>query len=84
MKKKYSIKSLWNKCACCGETQREFLTIDHINENGAAHRKEVGKGKTIYKFIIKNNFPNDLQILCFNCNWGKYVNDGVCPHVNER
>jgi len=21
-----------NKCGCCGETHREFLTIDHIND----------------------------------------------------
>jgi hypothetical protein len=30
-------------CACCGETIPDFLTIDHVNEDGAAHRKKVAK-----------------------------------------
>jgi hypothetical protein len=30
------------KCACCGEQGIPFLTIDHINGDGAAHRREIG------------------------------------------
>lgn len=26
-------------CACCGENQQEFLSIDHINGNGNEHRR---------------------------------------------
>lgn len=70
-------------CNCCGETRVAFLQVDHINNDGAKHRKEVCSGE-FYRWIIKNNFPKDLQILCANCNWGKYRNGGVCPHVHER
>ncbi|MBA7683673.1 hypothetical protein ES703_92053 [subsurface metagenome] len=28
-----------NRCACCGESEVRFLTIDHINGNGSEHRK---------------------------------------------
>lgn len=68
------------KCVCCGENIIEFLTIDHINNDGYVHRKIIGKCSLIlYNWIIKNNFPKDLQILCYNCNMakGRY---GVCPH----
>jgi len=70
-----------NKCLCCGESQYEFLTIDHINGGGTKHREEVGSAY-IWKWIIDNNFPADYQVLCYNCNCGKEgsLNKGVCPH----
>jgi len=67
------------KCACCGETIEEFLTIDHINNDGAKQRKKNFAGRPFYQWIIRNNYPADLQVLCMNCNWGKRTN-GVCPH----
>ncbi|MDP9475410.1 MAG: hypothetical protein M3R38_06925, partial [Actinomycetota bacterium] len=30
-------------CACCGETEELFLSFDHINEDGARHRRSIGK-----------------------------------------
>lgn len=30
------------ECSCCQETQFEFLQIDHINNDGAEHRREIG------------------------------------------
>ncbi len=67
-------------CDCCGENEVRFLTIDHINNDGAEHRKEVAAGAVFFKWIIINNFPNTVRILCFNCNSGRYHNGGVCPH----
>ena len=68
------------KCDCCGENQAEFLTIDHINRNGAAHRKVVGFGNTFYYWLRRNNYPTGYRVLCYNCNIadGFY---GKCPHV---
>ena len=75
--KKYSGE--FPKCACCGEKQIEFLTIDHINNDGAKHRKEIGKGR-LYQWLYKNKFmPDRFQILCWNCNLSKY-HYGKCPH----
>ena len=56
------------KCACCGETQYEFLCIDHIKGNGTKHLHSLNLRGTIYRWIIRNNFPKIFQILCFNCN----------------
>lgn len=62
------------KCNCqcgCNVTNIKHLTIDHINNDGAEHRRTIGTGGRYYKWIIKNNFPNYLQILCWNCNCAK-------------
>jgi hypothetical protein len=74
------------RCVCCGEDSQIFLCIDHIKNNGNKHRKEIGRtqsGKAFYYWIIQNDYPDDLQILCFNCNMGKQLNGGICPHQTE-
>jgi len=69
-----------NKCSCCGETNQKFLAIDHINNDGAEHRKIVGQGGgMLNRWIIKYNFPDTFQILCHNCNMAKEIY-GICPH----
>ena len=76
------LKHYGNICKCCEETIFEFLTIDHIKGDGAKHNKEIKKGNsaiTLYKWLIKNNFPDGFQILCFNCNITKGLY-GKCPH----
>ena len=77
-----------NKCACCGETEEFFLSMDHKNNDGAAHRKasfngpnaQFRGGTHIYLWIKRNNYPDSFQILCHNCNHGKHLNGGICPH----
>lgn len=66
------------KCACCGETTWEFLSIDHMNGGGTQHKKEIGAGRLV-EWVIRNNFPTEIQILCHNCNQAKGFY-GVCPH----
>lgn len=69
-------------CACCGEKERKFLSIDHINNDGAKHRREFNlkTGEQMYRWLARNNFPAGFQILCMNCQWGKRNNNGICPH----
>ena len=71
------------KCACCGETIEEFLCVDHINNDGNKHRKSFKTygGASINAWLIKNDFPTDFQILCFNCNSAKHIY-GLCPHTD--
>ena len=69
------------KCNCCGEKEIKFLTIDHINSKGLQHRKQIRKyGSEFYVWLKKNNYPKGYQVLCFNCNCGKRINHGICPH----
>jgi len=63
----YSNNSM--KCDLCPENRLYALGLDHINGGGIKHRKEIGGGSHLYRWIIKNNYPIDFRILCHNCNW---------------
>lgn len=67
------------RCNCCGETIFQFLTLDHVNNDGAAERKQH-HGEEIYKKVARLGFPSNYQVLCYNCNCskGQY---GACPHT---
>jgi hypothetical protein len=69
-------------CNCCSEYRIEFLCIDHVYGGGNEHRKEVGSGTPMYKWLLKNNYPDGFRVLCHNCNMslGAY---GYCPHKSE-
>lgn len=69
------------KCKCCEENTKEFLSIDHINNDGKEHRKTV-KASYLAPWIKKNNFPSGFQVLCYNCNLAKGFL-GYCPHQNN-
>jgi hypothetical protein len=74
-------------CACCGEPREAFLTLDHINNDGSAQRKQ--SSSTAWRFTMARRalktgqWPADLQTLCFNCNCGRERNGGVCPHQDD-
>ena len=71
-------------CNCCGERRIEFLSIDHIYDNGKERRKIHAHGRRLYSWIIRNNFPNEFQILCMNCNFAKgHDKNHICPHLKE-
>ena len=67
-------------CICCGEDDPDFLTIEHSNGDGAKHRKE--NGPKIYSWLKRNGYPQNrgLEVLCFNCQFGRRLNRGRCPH----
>lgn len=67
LQKETVIKHYGGECECCGETDHDILTVDHINGDGAEHRKEVPASQ-IHSWLIKNNFPPGFRLLCFNCN----------------
>lgn len=71
-------------CACCGESIDEFLSIDHMDNDGAAHRRALKtNGAGIWKWLRDSNYPANFQTLCMNCNFGKHKNKGICPHKCE-
>lgn len=73
------------RCVCCGEIEVGFLTIDHINNDGKKHRQETGgAGHSTYAWLVKNKFPRGIvQVLCWNCNLGRYYCGGECPYVTS-
>ncbi|RDJ35314.1 MAG: hypothetical protein DWQ19_10900 [Crenarchaeota archaeon] len=72
---KKEVLSHYGTTCSCGESDDVVLTLDHINDNGAEHRKKLGRrGFNFYLWLRKNNFPNDppLQVLCANCQYDKH------------
>jgi len=70
-------------CECCGEANLHFLTLDHTNDDGRGHRKEMlaeGSG-SLYQWLLKQKFEHSysLRVLCYNCNLGRRITK-VCPH----
>lgn len=74
------IEAYGSKCACCAENNSWFLTIDHINNDGCEHRKQIAGKMSLYKWLKVHGFPKDrFQLLCWNCNCAKAY-FGKCPH----
>lgn len=77
-------------CVCCGEQEFDFLTIEHSRGDGNLHRKTVGvkAGTQFYGWLFRSGFPQDigLEVLCWNCQIGRKIGQGICPHetVTER
>lgn len=72
--------SHYGSICSCGEDDPIVLTLDHVNDDGGKHRKEVGAvGLNFYLYLRKNNFPNDppMQVRCLSC---QYIKRGL----NER
>lgn len=76
-------------CVCCPQHANhpdEFLSIDHVGGWGKDHRIASGSrisGASLYRWIIKNDFPDSIRILCYNCNCS-LGHHGYCPHELER
>lgn len=83
--KKQVLEHYGGECECCGEIILEFLTIDHIHNDGHIHRAELkGKGIKVYADIVKNGFPEGrFRVLCFNCNISRGFY-GYCPHKPDE
>lgn len=78
----YSSGSL--KCAICGYAKDiDALCLDHINDDGAHHRRWLGvggmtsvgnrAGTTLYERLKALGWLPGLQVLCFNCNAVKEI-----------
>ncbi len=72
------------RCACCGESQPEFLALDHIDGDGAQQRLQIRRsGNSFYAWLKTLGFPPGLQVLCHSCNGAK-GRKGACPHATQR
>ena len=59
-------------CQKCGETDIRCLSIDHLNGGGTKHRKTLGRSSdSLYRWLRKNNYPKEYQVLCMNCQFIK-------------
>lgn len=58
-------------CLHCGFGDIRALSIDHIIGNRGKPRPN-----DMYRWLIRNNYPEGYQTLCFNCQWIKRDKEG--------
>jgi len=64
------------ECVVCGFSDIRGLCLDHIDNDGASHRKKLripsrgssSAGMQTYEALKREGWPKGLQVLCFNCN----------------
>lgn len=68
-------------CACpwCFVSELDFLGLDHVFNDGNVCPY---KGRELYRQLKKLGFPDKdrYRVLCHNCNLGRHINGGTCPH----
>ncbi len=76
------VRQYGSACACCREAELCFLELDHVDDSGSAHRREIGRGSyATYQWVKRHGYPSTFRLLCANCNQGRQRNGGVCPHA---
>ena len=89
---------LGGKCWCCGTRIKEFLTVDHIKNDGWKERKlmpngRYGKNYSYYRTIVLAfrsgtkrtiaRIRKRYRLACFNCNAARAYY-GQCPHQRKK
>jgi hypothetical protein len=81
--RKETVSAYGGRCQCpggCDVDIAEFLSIDHIFNDGKAHRKKIGMSTAIYRWLKREGWPKDrFRLLCYNCNFAR-AKYKVCPH----
>lgn len=81
--KREVVEAYGGVCSCCGEVEMEFMTLDHVNGDGASDRAARSGGGSSWRSAKLRGFPSDLRLLCFNCNISAYRGGGICVHKRK-
>jgi len=84
--RKLLITKLGGKCECCGITNYDYLSIDHVNGSGQQDRKNFKKWKNYIKHLLdmpSDNLKKDYKCLCYNCNYCKGFYK-ICCHEFDK
>jgi len=80
------IEAYGGRCSCpgCHVRHAELLTIDHVNGDGH-HRQRAGSrsSRDFYRWLQKNGYPSDYQLLCGSCNLAKSDKER-CPLAGQE
>jgi hypothetical protein len=71
------LQCCWSDCTV---SDVDMLTIDHIEDNGAEHRRQITGGKhrcgggiNFYRRLRRMVYPPGYQTLCANHQWKKEI-----------
>lgn len=66
-----ALQKLGPACSLCDETEMEFLTVDHVLNDGAAERT-IRHHRLVFRSIVLGNTDlSRYRVLCRNCNSGR-------------
>lgn len=77
------VEAYGGRCNCprCPEANPAFLTLEHLNGGGKAHRAKVGRHA--YADLRRRGWPKEgYTLLCWNCN-AMTRGGKVCPHMED-
>lgn len=59
------LRCVWSECNIIDV---DMLTLDHVNNDGAEHRKQLGHNKVghLYRLLKNAGYPEGYQTLCWN------------------
>jgi hypothetical protein len=63
----------------CTVADIDMLSLDHVNNDGADHRRLINKtyrnrgGEKLYRIVKRENFPTGFQTLCMNHQLKKHL-----------
>ena len=77
------IAAYGGKCACCGETEFDFLTLEHEQPPPKAKSGRRLTGAKAWAPLKAAGWPAGHTVLCFNCNCAKGAY-GSCPHTRKQ
>lgn len=72
-----ALQAFGNKCVCCNESYKPFLSFDHIHHGRGNPVKRLKITSAQYYKWLAETKPKEYQILCHNCNQAKGYY-GVC------
>ena len=67
------------KCTCCGYKKIDGLSVDHIHGRKNTKHLEGLSSDALYRYVKKEGYPSEYQVLCLNCNAAK-GHHKICPH----
>lgn len=70
-----ALSALGGVCCECGFDDWRILHIDHVNGDGAEHRRKLSSGYAYYREIIADE-SGRFQLLCPNCHALKTLEEG--------
>jgi len=72
---------LGDKCVLCGISDRDVLTVDHVNGDGNSDRKTTASQSLKRKLVRGERDPSEFRILCHSCQISAYVRN---PHHHYK
>ena len=64
-----ALREYGGRCVDCGDRAEYHLTLAHLNNDGAEHRRKVGRGFGVIRDLKRRGWPKDegIAIQCANC-----------------